>query len=58
MKDNCQFFLALGWHDTALYLILVPEDMKKLPTAEERKKNDEDVERQAVLIKGERKRFG
>lgn len=39
-------------------LILVPEQANKLPTAEESKKNEEEVEKHAVLRKGERKRHG
>lgn len=51
-----RFSSVLGWKDTVLFLILATEEVKKLQTEEEGKKNEEETEKRAVLRKGERKR--
>lgn len=56
-RITVQFSLALWWQDTALYLILVPEEVNKLQTTEEREKNEEEVKKRAMLRNGVRKGF-
>lgn len=43
--------------DTALYLVLVPEEVNRLQTAEASKKKEEEIEKHARLRKGERKKI-